>query len=133
MKFTSINDDPEQIDEANGQCHGITYFILKENKCKKMYAVTILMDNLFGDKQYHTFIVYNNIVNDFAHNIVMNFDNYKKLYKPEIISYTSAKKVYRDIEKLNGKDDTFTNGRCELLNYAIHKQLRKETKKSNKK
>ena len=90
------------------------------------------MNTLLGDKQYHTFIVYNNIVNDFAHNIIMNFDNYKLLYKPTIISFSSAKKAFRDIEKLKEKDSEFKDGNCELLNYAIHKQLRKRNKKLNR-
>ena len=90
------------------------------------------MNTLTGDKQYHTFVLCNNIVNDFAHNIVMSFDNYKLLYNPNIVSFASAKKAFRDIEKLKNKDSEFNDGNCELLNYAIHKQLRKKNKKLNR-
>ena len=69
------------------------------------------------------------MVNDYAHNIIMNFDDYKELYKPNILFYASAKKIYKEIENLKVSDKEFNDNNCELLNYAIDKQLKKEQKR----
>ncbi len=127
--FSCRNDTKEQINKANGHCHGVTYHILKNNQNNNLYAATILIDNLYGEKYYHSFIINNNIVNDYAHNIIINFDDYKELYKPDIIFYADAKKVCKGIDKLKNKDKEFSDHNCELLNYAIDKQLRKEQKR----
>lgn len=129
IEFQSKIDDENDIVEANANCHSICNFIAKQNKELDLYICTILLDNLVGEKCYHTFIVYENTVNDFAHNIIMNFDDYKELYNPTIITFENAQKVHEEIEEIKIQDSEFDNGNAELLNYAIYKQLNKNNKR----
>lgn len=129
IEFQSKIDDENDILEANANCHSICNFITKQNKELDLCICTILLDNLVGEKCYHTFIVYENTVNDFAHNIIMNFDDYKELYNPTIITFENIQKVHEEIEEIKIQDSEFDNGNAELLNYAIYKQLKKNNKR----
>ena len=124
-KLSNIN----QINEAKGQCHSISNFIAKQNKDQDINFVTMLVNNYVGEKQYHTVLVSNNVINDFAQNIVISFDDYKELYNPTIITFENAQKVYEEIEEIKIQDSEFDNGNAELLNYAIYKQLNKNNKR----
>lgn len=126
IQFMTKLSSVEQINEAKGNCHSISNFIAKQNDKQNIIFVTMLLNNYAGEKHYHTVLVYNNIVNDFAQNIVMKYDDYKYLYKPNIISFATAKKAHKEIEKIKLKNKEFSNGNAELLNYAVHKQLTKK-------
>lgn len=132
MHFKPRHKNIEQIEEARRKCHNISNFIAKQNKDRNVFIVTMLVDNFVGEKQYHTILVCNNIVNDYAQNIIMNYDAYKHLYKPNIISFTPAKKAHKEIEKLKAKDPEFNDSCADLLGYAIHKQMRKDKKRKNR-
>lgn len=130
IKFSDKLENVEQIKEARNHCHTITQQVIEENCDDEiLYAVTVYTKNLVNEKRYHSFILCNDIVNDFAHNIVISFEDYKKLYNPTIILYIEGKTLLNNLEKLKYKDKEFKDSKVYLINYVMHKQMKKDKKR----
>lgn len=131
IKFKELFEDIVQFNNSNKNCHNITQKVLYQNKQDvNVYGITVLNENFNYSKEYHSFVLCNNIVNDFAHNIIISFDDYKTLYNPEILLSVNAKQLIQNAERLEIKDESFKNDDSPyILKYAIHKQIKKDKKR----
>ena len=110
---------------ANQQCHAFTEAACAEYD--NVYATTVIMKNHFGKPYYHSFVIKDGLVHDFAQNIVMSFENYKKLFGCKIIMIVEGKQLLKNIERLKERDVEYKeNEMCDVLKYAMHKQMKKE-------
>ena len=133
IKFSNIHKNKEDLNFTYGNCHHITNDILlhDDTSLKGVYAVTVTLNNYFNKPFYHSFIVKGKYVVDFAHNIIITFDDYKKLYNPTVIYKVSKNDLKSIIEKYNKTDIDFKNDTgSNLLKCAMHKQM-KNKKKTN--
>ena len=123
IKFTCEFKDEKHVQTANQQCHAFT-----EAACIKfdnVYATTAIMKNHFGKPYYHSFIVKDGIVHDFAQNIVMSFKSYQKLFGCQVIMCMDGKQLLRNIERLKERDNEYKyNKMYDILKYAMYKQMK---------
>lgn len=121
--------EKNEIDDAikaNNHCHQCTWEILKNNKDNEnLYGVSVAEKNLIGGNNIHSFIVINNCLIDYAHNITMNYDDYVKLIHPKKIMYVQANRIIKNIDKLYTEDKECDNNQAQILNYALHKYMKK--------
>lgn len=132
FKFLKLLNTTDEILKFRNYCHGICYDYFKIHKDSDACIVTVFEKDLFNRKQYHSFIVENNVVLDYSRNIIMNYDKYKELFLPEVIMYLKGKEVLKNIEELEKNDSDFNELKkwCPVLKYALHKYL---NDKNNKK
>ena len=126
IRFTKILVTKEEINDYLQKCHIYSYNLLKSMGEHSSFAnsVTILDKNLFNETLYHTFLVYDNVVNDMARNILMSYEDYMYLFEPNIILDINGKTLLDNIDKLNKEDEDFRNSdHFEILKYAMYKQM----------
>ena len=126
IKFGKLLKTKEEIDIFAGKCHGICYEFIKrnENISSEMQSVTILEKNLYGYTRYHSFLVWNNTVYDFARNILISYENYKDLFNNEIINCIRGDELLKVIKQLETADKEFkANNGYRVLKLALHKQI----------
>ena len=126
IKISNIINKEETIDKIEGKCHLLAHeYILKHDK-QNIYIVTILEPSIYSIDMYHSFIVDNGYVIDYTRNILMKYEDYINLLKPNIITYKERKEILNDIDKLRD-NKTFKNDSTEdILKYALHKRIYKE-------
>lgn len=126
IQFNNALDTEEDIKFNYRNCHAATELALKQlSKENEIYGATLVMNNVFNTPYYHSVIVYNGTVNDFAKNIVMDFEDYKYLFGGKVIMMVEGKQLLRNIERLKERDVEFKNNKkCDVLNYAMHKQMK---------
>ena len=126
IRFTHVPCDEELIDNCRGYCHAATSTMMKcVDDYDNLKVAVVLLDNALLGKGYHSFIVENGIIHDFAHNIMMKYSDYLKLVKPDVLVYDSVKDVLSSIQQLEYERE-FTNSDCvDILKYGISKQLKK--------
>lgn len=125
IKFTSEFRNEQDVKTANRHCHGFTEAAIKQYD--NIYAITVIMKNYFGKSYYHSFVVKDGIVHDFAQNTVMSFENYKKLFGCKIIMSIEGKQLLKNIERLKERDVEYKENKlCDVLKYAMYKQIKKE-------
>lgn len=135
IKFSNLIEDINQLKNNRGSCHSLVKFLLIDdnpNNLENLYGVTIITTNFFNKPQYHSFVVKDNYVYDFAHNINISFDDYKKLYNPKIIYKVTKNDLIKSIRHYNETDPDFSNSKGpDFLKCAMHKQMamKKKTKK----
>jgi len=127
IRFKNSCDSVEELEMNKNKCHTIVYELIKrecdKNKNDRCKIATILEKNLFNGTRYNSIIVFGNYINDFARNIVISLEDYKKLFKPEFILCNSAKDVIKSIDILEENNLEFKEANlCKVLKYAIHKQ-----------
>lgn len=125
IKFMPEFSNAENIDACRKKCHEVVEYLCK--KINNIYAVTGIMKNYFGKTYYHSFVVKDNVVHDFAQNIVMNYDSYKELFGCKVIMNIEGKQLLKNINILRARDMEFKqNEMFDILKYAMHKQMKKE-------
>ena len=123
IKFTKQFTNENDILKYNKYCHAATeaLCITQDN----VYAVTVMMKSYFDRDYYHSFIVKDGIVHDFAQNIVMSFKSYQKLFGCQIIMSMDGKQLLRNIERLKGRDNEYKENKMyDVLKYAMYKQMK---------
>ena len=131
IKFKNILENKKQIDDCSGQCHGFSYYLLKTQAKDRddIYSVTILEKDIFNRERYHTFLLVNDYVRDFSRNILMKFEDYKKIHDFKVLLCISSKQLLKNLEIKERKNAEFKEStKCDILKYAIDKQMKKEKK-----
>lgn len=129
IKFKNLLSNQEEADKFKNNCHEICESLLLNDERYKdgTNAVTIIDRYTKGYKLYHSILVKENYAIDPARNILMNFDNYKELFNPEIINILSREELIKETQELSELDKEFSEGEnCDLLKCAMHKQMKKE-------
>ena len=125
VKFAPEFNNKKDIELFNTHCHGVTEVLCKKHD--NVYATTVIMKNYFDKHYYHSFIVKDGVVHDFAQNIVMSFENYKQLFGCKVIMNIDGKLLLENIEQLNKSNEEFKkNEMCNILKYAIHTQIERK-------
>lgn len=79
-----------------------------------------LQNHLYG-KYYHSFFIENEIVYDMAHNIVMNYKDYIKIFNPSIILYETGNILVENMSNIYNNQKFNDNEWCDLAIYGISK------------
>ena len=115
-----------EIDILRGNCHEISSCLIRRKENKNCDLAVVLEPNLFGGQSYHSFIVSDGIIVDFAHNLAIKYEDYIKLVNPDVLVRENCQNVVNEIVDLNIMDSTFYS--CDfvdVLKYGIEKQLRR--------
>lgn len=56
---------------------------------------------------------------------MMKYDYYVKLVHTKKIMYVKTDRIIKNIDKLYDKDKEFDNNQAQMLNYALHKYMKK--------
>lgn len=127
IKFSNQLKDIEQIKKYSGICHQISYEYFIDNPNDNISSfITILEKNLTNQPRYHSFLLYKNSINDLSRNIHIKFEDYIKLFNPNVILNIKGQDLVKRIEELNNTDNEFkTSTKCDGLKYAILKELKR--------
>lgn len=131
IKFSQLLENKKQIEETVGQCHNFCHLLMKTQAKDRddVYSVTILEKDIYNRERYHTFLLVDGYIRDFSRNIVMKFEDYKKIYSFKILLFISSKQLFKNLEIKEKKSVEFKEStKCDILKYAIDKQLKKEAK-----
>lgn len=131
IKFSQLLENKKQIEETVGQCHNFCHLLMKTQAKDRddVYSVTILEKDFCNRERYHTFLLVDGYIRDFSRNIVMKFEDYKKIYSFKILLFISSKQLFKNLEIKEKKSVEFKEStKCDILKYAIDKQLKKEAK-----
>ena len=92
INFSNIPLSQKLIDEYRRNCHAVTSYWMRLSH-KDQYTSVVLEPNQIYGGFYHSFVVENNTMLDFSHNIMMNYDSYLKLVKPRILVHENSKNL----------------------------------------
>lgn len=128
VKFSKRLNSEEEINKMRGHCYQIIHdYFKKFQDDNDSYCMTILDRGLYGEPMYHSFLLYHGIVNDYARNFIMSWEDYEYLFEPEVIMCIPGKQLLGNLERLNKKDKDFNDSKmCAVLKYALNKQMKKE-------
>lgn len=119
-------------EDCNGRCHSCTEAALKEvteiaNDEFDFYGCCVLYHDLFNNPRYHSYIVRDDIVFDFAYNIVSTEDLYINEFGYEILLKEEASKVLAKIEDLKATDNDFNKSKkYGILKYAMSNHMKRK-------
>lgn len=132
IRFSHVPLEKELVDEYRGYCHAVTSKFMRETNINKTQKVVVaLEDNELVGKGYHSFIVDGGVMYDFAHNIMMLYNDYLKLVKPEVLVYEDSTHVLDKMKKME-EDKNFANSEyVDILKYGMSKQLKLKHNKYN--
>lgn len=132
IQFSYVPLERELVDEYHGYCHAVTStFMRQANIYKTQKVVVALEDKELVGKGYHSFIVDNGVMYDFAHNIMMRYKDYLKLVKPEVLVYEDSTEVLDKMKKMEEDKDFNSSEYVDILKYGISKQLKLKRNKYN--
>lgn len=129
VKFTKRLDDIEQVKQYRCNCHSVSYQYFSRMFLDDIetYCVTIMEKGLYNKDRYHTFLLHDGIVHDLSRNFAMKYDDYKELFNFKILNFVNGRQMLKNIENLKNRDLEFKKSNvCDVLKYAMHKQLKKE-------
>ena len=116
----------KDISSLRGNCHVMSSILIREENFQDKELCIVLEPNALCGQSYHSFIVTDGIIFDFAHNIVVKYDNYVKFVKPTVLVKEKCSLVLSEIEDLKVFDcDFFSCEYEDVLKYGISKQLYK--------
>ena len=87
-------------------------------------ASTILLDQLFVSKRYHSIAACDEMVLDFAHNMCMPEEDFNTLFAPEIINTIDGAHVDEELDRVSKKENLGMD-KSHLLVLALDKQVGK--------
>ena len=132
IRFSHVPLERELVDEYRRYCHAVTSTFMREANINKTQKVVVaLEDKELVGKGYHSFIVDNGVMYDFAHNIMMLYKNYLKLVNPEVLVYEDSTKVLDEMKKMETEKDFANSEYVDILKYGISKQLKLKRNKYN--
>lgn len=122
VKFSHMPLNNEIISECRGRCHHAVSYFIKDDPNSRRALVTLEKNTLFG-KMYHSIMVEDNVVYDFAQNIMISYKNYFNLFEPKVLVNERGSELIKNMqslkEKLNYRDSEW----ADLIVYGISKQL----------
>ena len=133
IRFSNASANKDSVSKFRGNCHSVTNFIINsdilDEERDNELAVVLEKNALFGSG-YHSFVIVDNIVRDYAHNIRIDYDNYLKLINPTVIVKEKVSVVKEEINELE-KDKSFSIcSYSNILKYGMSKQLIKTKRAS---
>ncbi len=121
------------IDYICDDCHNFSRSMLNYDMYKNNYDVMIctgIIKHIFGRKMYHTVIVDQGNVKDFANNIKMPLEDYINLFGFNIINMQDKISFFATVNKLNHDDIEFKDSDLnEPLKCTLNKQMNEKTLK----
>ena len=96
------------IPEFSGYCIPDKCHYVAEQFIRDYYDVTastVLMDQLFASKKYHSIVNYENMVIDFPNNTCMLKESYTQLFAPEIINTVDGEHIDAELENVYKKEN----------------------------
>ena len=127
VKFKSLFNDKKGRNEFRSRCHsGCEFLINNHQSLKDDSAIITLMDTFIGKYPiYHSIILSKGkYVIDPARNLVMKLEDYKKLFKLDIIMSVDREKMLEEINRLQENDDDFNQSNLNnVLKLAINRQI----------
>ena len=132
IRFSHVPLEKELVDAYRGYCHAVTSrFMRGANSNKMQKVVVVLEDNELVGKGYHSFIVNNGVMYDFAHDIMMRYEDYLRLVKSEVLVYEDSTQVLNKMKNMEYEKDFANSEYVDILKYGIAKQLKKKYKYNN--
>lgn len=132
IRFSHVPLERELVDAYRGHCHEVTSTFMRETNINKTQKVVVaLEDNEIVGKCYHSFLVDNGVMYDFAHNIMMLYKDYLKLVSLEVLVYEDSTKVLDEMKKMEEDKDFANSEYVDILKYGISKQLKLKRNKYN--
>lgn len=132
IRFSHVPLERELVDAYRGYCHAVTSTFMREANINKAQKVVVaLEDNEIVGKGYHSFIVDDGVMYDFAHNIMMLYKDYLKLVSPEVLVYEDSIEVLDKMKKMEEDKDFANSEYVDILKYGISKQLKLKRNKYN--
>lgn len=129
IKYSNIPLHKNIIDTYRGKCHFVSDYFIRNNTLIDTVIVMLENNEVYG-KYYHSLVSSKDIIYDFSHNIVMDYDNYIKLFNPTILIKESKDTYIEETSDLIKSNDEFKKSNYGiLLKYAIEKSLNKSTRK----
>ena len=122
IKFSHIPLDRKLVDSYRSNCHAVTSFFAKQDSEKQKVAITLEPNEICGN-YYHSFIIKDNIVYDLAHNVMIPYDSYIELFRPEILVCDEAKVVLEEIKNLENDQQFIDCNYIDVLKYGLFKQM----------
>ena len=132
IRFSHVPLERELIDEYRGYCHAVTSTFMREANINKTQKVVVaLEDKELVGRGYHSFIVDNGVMYDFAHNTMMRYKDYLKLVKHDVLVYEDSVEVLDKMKKMEEDKDFASSEYVDILKYGISKQLKLKRNKYN--
>ena len=132
IRFSHVPLERELIDEYRGYCHAVTSTFMREASINKTQKVVVaLEDKELVGRGYHSFIVDNGVMYDFAHNTMMRYKDYLKLVKHDVLVYEDSVEVLDKMKKMEEDKDFASSEYVDILKYGISKQLKLKRNKYN--
>ena len=103
-------------------CHEATYEFIKQNPSYQ--GITSLIENQFGERQYHSYVLGNEGYIDFANNVLWNPAEFDVLMQPEELNTVTGNEIEVRLCEL-GNDDLPDNY-SKILRLAVSEQLKKK-------
>lgn len=127
VKFKCLFGDEKERKEFKSRCHSGCEFLIKNNELfQNNCAIVTLKDSFIGKYPiYHSIILLKEkYVVDPARNLFIKLDDYKKLFKMDIIMCIDRNTILEEIDKLTETDDEFNNSELNnVLKLAIRNQF----------
>lgn len=132
IRFSHVPLERELIDEYRGYCHAVTSTFMREANINKTQKVVVaLEDKELVGRGYHSFIVDNGVMYDFAHNTMMLYKDYLKLVKHDVLVYEDSVEVLDKMKEMEEDKDFASSEYVDILKYGISKQLKLKRNKYN--
>lgn len=106
---------------THGFCHIAAEEFIRLNP--KYTAVTSLIDNQFGEKQYHSYIETPSGYADFANNAYFSKKDFEKIMTPIELNRVTGEELEYQTRELT--DDDLDENKALLLRLGVHRQITK--------
>lgn len=102
------------------ECHYVAEQFIRDYY--DVTASTVLMDQLFASKKYHSIVNYEDMVIDFPNNACMLKENYNRLFAPKAINTVDGEHIDAELENVSKKENLGMD-KSHLLVLALDKQV----------
>jgi hypothetical protein len=107
--------------ETHGFCHMAAEEFIRENP--QYTAITSLVDNQFGEKQYHSYIETPDGYADFANNAHFSKSDFEKIMHPQELNRVTGEDLLNQASELSFND--LGENKALLLRLGVHRQITK--------
>ena len=118
-KDSKINSFALQYD-TRGVCHTAALEFIKKNP--ECVAVTSLVKNQFGERQYHSYVQTPDGYADFANNIHLSRRDFNKVMEPQVLNEVAGYELAAREKELTSDD--LSTDKTLLLRLAVHNQIK---------
>ena len=107
--------------DTHGFCHIAAEEFIRMNP--KYTAITSLVNNQFGEKQYHSYIETPDGYADFANNVHLSKKDFEKIMNPEELNRVTGEELASQTLELSHED--LDESKALLLRLGVHRQITK--------